>query len=309
MATTFNITSTYAGEKAAGYIQSALLGGNTLAEGGITVKPNVKYREVMQLMSISNDLVSDASCDFTATSELIITERFLEPKHLQVNLEFCKETFEQDWQAIEMGFSAHQDTPKEFSDFLIGHVSTKVAGDIETKIWQGSAGAGSFDGISTILSADTDSIKVTQVAVDSSNVLAKLGEVVDSIPEAVYGKEDLTLYVSSNVMRAYVRALGGFGSNGLGSAGVNNQGALWYSGQGLDFEGIRLFMAKGLANNTIIASQKENLAFGTGLLADQNEVKLIDLADIDGSKNVRAIMRFTAGVQVAVPADVVYYGA
>jgi hypothetical protein len=50
------------------------------------------------------------------------------------------------------------------------------------------------------------------------------------------------------------------------------------------------------------------LFFGTALLSDKNEVKVLDMADLDGSQNVRVIMRYTAGVQYGIGADVVVYG-
>jgi len=52
----------------------------------------------------------------------------------------------------------------------------------------------------------------------------------------------------------------------------------------------------------------DNLYFGTGLLSDHQEVKVLDMADLDGSQNCRVIMRFSAGVQYAFAADVVTYG-
>jgi hypothetical protein len=79
-------------------------------------------------------------------------------------------------------------------------------------------------------------------------------------------------------------------------------------GSGLTFDGIPVEMANGLASNTAMLTTKENLWFGTGLLADHNEVKLIDMADIDGSQNVRVIMRLTAGVQYGFAGDIVTYG-
>ena len=48
MATTTSITTTYAGEFAGEYISAALLSANTLENGGITIKPNVKYKEVLK---------------------------------------------------------------------------------------------------------------------------------------------------------------------------------------------------------------------------------------------------------------------
>ena len=56
-----------------------------------------------------------------------------------------------------------------------------------------------------------------------------------------------------------------------------------------------------------MAAEKSNLYFGTGLLSDHNEVKVIDMADIDGSQNVRIVMRMTAGVQYGIGSDIVLY--
>ena len=116
------------------------------------------------------------------------------------------------------------------------------------------------------------------------------------------------LYVSQNIARAYVRALGGFGTSGLGANGVNAQGTQWWNNGSLSFDGVKLFVANGLADNTAVAAEKSNLFFGTGLLADHNEVKVIDMADLDGSQNVRVVMRFTAGVQYGIVEDIVTYG-
>ncbi len=57
--------------------------------------------------------------------------------------------------------------------------------------------------------------------------------------------------------------------------------------------------------NHIVAGEASNLYFGTGLLADHNEVKVIDMADLDGSQNVRVVMRFTSGVQYGIGSDLV----
>ena len=211
MATTTSITTTYAGQFAGKYISAALLSASTIENGGIEVKPNIAFKEVIKKLA-TNDLVKDATCDFDATS-----------------------------------------------------------------------------------------------TVTASNVIAELGKVVDAIPAALYGKEDLYIYVSQNVARAYVRALGGFAASGLGANGTNAMGTQWFNNGSLTFDGVKIFVANGLANNYMMAAEKSNLYFGTGLLSDHNEVKVIDMADIDGSQNVRVVMRFTAGVQYGIGSDIVLY--
>lgn len=304
-----SITSTYAGEFAGKYISASLLSGNTIANGLIEVKPNVKFKEVLKRVDLSG-MIANASCDFTDAGTVALTERILEPKNLQINLELCKTPFESDWEAVSMGYSAHDDLPKTFSDYFIGLMAGKIAEATENSIWSGSAGAGSFDGFSTLLTAATlpSGQDIAKVAggVTASNVIDELGKVVDAIPSSLYGNDDLLMYVSQNVFRAYKRALGGFQANGVGANGVNGQGA----NQDIDvqfFDGVKVVSANGLADDTMVATLKTNLYFGTGLLADTNEVKVLDMADLDGSKNVRFIARYTAGVQIGVLEDVVFY--
>ena len=299
------ITSSYAGEFAGKYLSAALLSADTLDQGAITILPNVKYKAAMKVGSFSN-LVRSADCDFDATtSGMTLTEKVLTPTELQVNLQICKKELHSDWEAAQMGFSAFDNLPPLFSDFVIGQVAAEVAKATEVSIWRGTAGEGSFNGFSTELGGDGTVVDVAAGgAITSTNVVAKLGAVVDAIPSGVYGKEDLTLYVSSNIARAYVRSLGGFVAN-IGGAGTDNKGSQWYNGGELSFEGINIFVAKGLADNTAVAAQKSNLFFGTGLLDDRNEVKVIDMADIDGSQNVRVVMRYTAGIQYGIGSDIV----
>lgn len=302
-----SITTTYAGEFAGKYISAALLSADTIEGGGITIKPNVKYKEVMKTLS-TNALVKDAACDFADQSTVTLAERVLQPEEFQVNLELCKKDFHSDWEAVEMGYSAFDTLPPSFADFLLGHIAAKVAQKTEETIWQGAtATAGEFDGFGALLAADGTVVDVTGTTVTAANVITELGKVVDAIPTAVYGKEDLYIYVSQSIARAYVRALGGFGANGLGANGVNNAGTTWFNGGDLAFDGVKLFVCSGMADNEMVAAQKSNLFFGTGLLSDHNEVKLIDMADLDGSQNVRVVMRYTAGVQFGIGADIVYY--
>lgn len=307
MATTTSITSTYAGEFAGKYIAAALLSSSTIDNGGIEVKPNIKFKEVIKKLA-TGDLVANASCDFAATSSVTLTERIIQPEEFQVNLQLCKSDFVSDWEAVSMGYSAFDTLPKNFQDFLLAHVIAKVAEKTENTIWQGAnATAGEFDGFTVLAAADSDVVDVTGTTVTAANVIAELGKIVDAIPSTIYGKEDLYIYVSQNIARAYVRALGGFGASGLGAAGTNNMGTQWWNNGSLSFDGVKLFVANGLPDNDAMAAQKSNLYFGTGLLSDHNEVKVIDMADIDGSQNVRIVMRYTAGVQYGLGSEIVYY--
>jgi len=298
---------TYAGEFSGKILGAALLSASTLDAGAVTIMPNVKYKSVLQVGAWAN-VVKGASCDFTATGALTLTEKVLTTKELQVNAELCKQDLVQEWQAVEMGFSAYAEIPNSFEEYVISRVAAEVANATETSIWAGASGSDDYDGFQALAYADSTVVDVTAATVTASNVIAQMGAVVDAASKASLGQADLTLYVSTNVARAYIRALGGFGTSGLGAAGIDNKGTSWYSNnQQLTFEGIPVFVASGMGNNKMILTPKSNLFWGTGLADDRNEVRFIDMADKDGSRNVRVIMRWTAGCQIGVGADLVYY--
>jgi len=310
MPTTTSITTTYAGESAGKYIAAALLSAPTLDKGGITIMPNVKFKQVIKRLA-TDGIIKNATCDYDPTSTITLTERILQPESFQVNLTLCKADFRSDWQALEMGYSAFDTRPKSFSDFLIAYAAEKVAADMESAIWTGvNATAGQFAGIMTQLTTDANLPSAQEVAgttVTAANVITELGKIVDACPAALYGKEDLHLYVSNNIYRAYVRALGGFAASGVGANGYENKG----TNQVIDalyFDGVKIFMANGLASNTALLAQKSNLYFATGLLNDMNEVRVLDTAESLGDQNVRVVMRFTADAKYGFASDVVTYG-
>lgn len=305
-----SLTTTYAGEFSGKYIAAALLSASTLDAGAISILPNVKFKSVLQ-KGATDDIVKDATCDFvTDAGTLTLTEAILIPEEFQVNLQICKKDLHASWEAAQMGYSAFDNLAPSFAEFVIAHVAAKVADRTEKNIWAGStATSGQFDGFQVKLAADATVNDVVGTTVTSANVIAEMGKVVDSAvanAPAILGQEDLTLYVSQNVAQAYIRALGGFAAT-IGANGVDNKGTQWYNGGALSFEGINIFVAKGLSSNKMILAEKSNLYFGTGILNDQNEVKVIDMSDIDGSQNVRVIMRFTAGIQHIFGSDIVYY--
>ena len=325
-----SVTSTYAGEAASGFIAAALLSARTLDNKLVTIMPNVKYKSVIQKLDVSG-IVQDASCDFVTSGSVALSEQVLTPKELQVNLELCKQEFVDSWEALQLGFSAFDEIPKNFNDFLISYVGGKVAEATETAIWQGNnATNGQFGGFQNALSASiaagttlvSGAITVStgvipafsgstliggqpiSGSITSANVLDKMNNIVNSIPDTVYGKEDLLLYVGTGVAKAYQQALAG---GAVGANGWNNQ--LNVGEKPFNFNGIEIVLCPGLGASKVVAAQKSNLFFGTGLLSDYNEVRVLDMANIDGSQNYRIIMRYTAGTQFGIAQDIVYYGA
>lgn len=304
-----SITTTYAGEFAGKYIAAALLSARTLDNKYISIMPNVKYKSVIQKIAVDS-IVNNASCDFATSGTVALTERILEPKELQVNLELCKQEFVDSWEALQLGYSAFDNVPANFTDFLVSYVGGKVAEATEISIWQGnSATNGQFQGIynelsSSVVAGGVNAPVTSSVSgsITSTNVLSALNALVDAIPATIYGKEDLLIYVPTNVAKAYQQALAG---GAQGANGWNNQ--MNVGDKPMNFNGIELALCPGLASSAVVAAQKSNLFFGTGLMSDFNQVKVLDMEDLDGSQNFRIIMRYTADTTYGIGNEVVIH--
>ena len=296
------ITTSYAGASAQKYIAASLLEGTTLANGGMTIMPNVKHKSVIQKVDVSG-LIANATCDFSDAGTVAISERVITLEEFQVNIKFCTKQFVDSWESAELGASTFKNMPSSFGDFIIGNFADQISASVENAIWQGTnATAGQIDGLETLWAADADIVDVTAGTVTASNVIAELGKILDAAPNTVYGKEDLTLYVSRNMMKSYVRALAAQGG------GYENKVNMWYSPDTpLTFDGIPLFLANGLSDNTAALAQKSNLYFGTNLVSDMNEVRVIDTSETLGDQNARFVSRFSYGIQYGYGTEIVFY--
>ena len=297
-------SSSYAGELAQAYISAALLSGKTLSENLITIKENVKYKGVLSTLA-SNGLITAASCDYLSAGGVTLAERVITPENLQVNITLCKQPFRQDWEAMQTGgLRVDAVIPPNFETYLLLHVAGKIGADVENNIWQGDkTGAGtfaSFDGLFTLSQVGTfvpAAQKVTNATDPLVDPVAVFELMKAQIPTQLLFHPDLRLYVSPGVASAYIHALGA----------ANYQFESFVGVKPLNYDGIQIEVANGMANDELMLSLNTNFFFGTNLRGDMNEAKVLDMSNLDGSDNVRVVYRFTGGTQIAIGEDVVTY--
>lgn len=296
----FSITSNYSGEHAGQYIAAALKSATSLEY--LNVLENVKTKRNITKVA-GADLVRNASCDFTDSGTLTLTERVLDPKELQINVDLCKKDLLADWQAAQMRAGAHnRDMSGDFTAFVMSYLSGTIADAVESSIWSGAdATTGQFEGFLTgttglfagDASVGTDS---ASAAYDASNVIANIQGLVAAIPAQVYTKEDLYIYMNAKTYRFYISAI-----SALSAFPFNHMGQ--YTPE---FEGVKIAVCQGMPDNQMVAAQKSNLFFGTDLISDHSEIRMLDMADLDGSDNIRVVAKFTGGVQHGIGADIVH---
>ena len=296
MATTTSLTTTYAGREAAGYIRAAFLSNESLS--ALTIKENIEYKQVVRRL-VDDVTFANATCDFTATGTVTLSERILTLEKFQVHRQLCKKDFLADWEAkSEQNGQLHA----SLSDALIANVMAGVAARNEVVIWQGvNATAGEYAGFETLFLADAAVLDVaTPEAITSANVIEEMGKLVLTLPTRVRrATEKPVIAVSSNVAEAYRSAILGLGG-----------GYYLYQGEAvvMNWQGqYDVIECPGMSDDTMAFYQKSNLWFGTNLLDQWNNVAVLDMYQYDLSDNVRFACSFFAGVQYGFGNEIAFY--
>jgi hypothetical protein len=298
-------TSSYFSGKAAGfYISQSLKEAKSLEY--LTTIENVKFKLNLQKQALSG-VLADATCDFTDAGTLAMTESILEVKNLQVNLDLCKSTLLDSWEALQMRAGAGAPPPASFDDYVISYMAGVIADGTEGAIWTGTAGgAGSFQGFvgtggyllaaqdATVVQVDNSGGAGT--AYTAANILDNLQDLTAAIPAAVYVKEDLHIYMSPKSFRLYISKVSSMGYINAYSMNKDYDAV---------FEGVKIAVCPGMENDTMVAAQKSNLYLGCDLLSDSTRISILDMSALDGSDNMRLVARYSAGVKQGIGADIV----
>jgi hypothetical protein len=296
MPTTTSLTTTYAGREAAGYIRAAFLSNESLA--AVTFKENIEYKQVVRRL-VDNITFANATCDFTPTGTVTLTERILTLEKFQIHRNLCKNTFLIDWEARS---EQNNELHASLTDAIIANVLSGMAANNERLIWQGvNATAGEYAGFETLFLADAAVLDVSSPeAITTTNVIEEMNRLVLTLPTRVRrATEKPVIAVSSNVAEAFRTAILGLGG-----------GSYLYQGETvkMTWQGqYDIIECPGMSDDTMAFYQKSNLWFGTNLLDQWNTVAVLDMYQYDLSDNVRFAASFFAGVQYGFGDEIAFY--
>lgn len=312
------VSSNYEGELARPYVAAALLSGETLANGYIATRENIAYKANIGVIS-TDTIVTATTCSFTDAGTVEYEEVVLTPQDLQVNLELCKSDWYTQFDAVNMGAGRINDSlAPDVQSFILEHVAGKVAQAVEKNIWMGnSAGAGPalpagtiptlFNGVDLALDPDGNGTGGTMNG-DSTNSFLGAGangfidaveDLLATVDSEVIGADDFTVYCNPKQALAYRKRLAGLGYG---------PGQDYYQGvYQPTILGYKMAVCPGIDDKRIYCGPASNVVFGTNLLTDHIEARVVDMSMTDGSDTVRIVMRMTAGV--AIPVSTQFYGA
>jgi len=301
MATTVTVGSNYAGKVAGEIIGASFREADTLRLGLLTVTPNVNYKLNLRKIAYTDGTVDYSCGDFTPAGAITLSEKVLTPEKVMNNFQVCKEDFRQTWSEDGFGASAHNDMmASDISEAILAEVMKSQAEKIDDDIWNGlAATTGEFSGFIEQFAADGSIVKPTQLgaAITEANVESELKKVLAAIPISLRRK-DLNVLVSPDVFQSYWFYLV---SKGIAWNGTADE-------KQAKFGKYTLTEVNGLPVNTIIVYEKSNLVFATGLLSDQNDIRVVDEDEIGLlTGQVRGKVVYNAGVGYYNSEDIVYY--
>jgi hypothetical protein len=288
MATVTTVTSNYAGKEAGQIIGQAFKEADTLAKGFVTVFDNVNYKLNLREIRLTGGK-REYTCGYLPAGSVVLSEKVLEPKKFKDDFSVCKEDFRVQWSQESMGASAHNNNaPADIMDAITVEKLAQTAEELDDNIWNGDGALDAeFDGFLKLFLADSQVIDVTIPVTTELNVEANLKLALAAVPIAIR-RRNLRIGVSPDIAQFYNFWLINKGiANGLGGDANTN----------LIFGKYKIEEINGLPANTIVIAEPKNLIFATGLVADHNEVKLVDEDEIGLLTGlVRGTMVYNAGV-------------
>jgi hypothetical protein len=291
-------TSTYDAKYVSEWFSALIFNSNSLNK--VYVMADVSGPTRIPGLGYSSTGLQADSCSWNAAGDVTLSDKLITPTALKLNSTICKQTLDSSFLTEKMRAGAlNKEIPSDMNAYLLDLMGKSIAAQIERTFWNGNSGAGSdnlFNGIVIKASGDTSTVKVTGTTVTSSNVIAELDKVYTAIPSQVlFGVEAPKIYVPASVAKMYKQALASLNR-------AYNPTAEYE----LQFQGLEVVVTP-LASNTMVAANPSNLVFGTDLISDFNEIKVIDMSETDGSDEIRFKARVKASADYKVSAEVVLY--
>jgi hypothetical protein len=284
-------TVTYTGEDALGFYSAALLTGQTI--GIIKNFPNVKSKLKIASLDLSN-ILQDSDCTFTSGGTIDLAQKTLEVETVKINLELCKRTFEGLYLSAQMRPGSDAEIPASFNTYLLGEIAKNTSASVESLIWAGTTSS-VIEGFVSRFTADSDVIGVTGSSITQANVIAEVAKVYNAIPDAIFNKGNVVIFVSNKIAKLYKQAVAAASAE-----------AYMIGDRPLNYLGLDLIAVNGIPADNMVAAEPENLWFGTDLVSDMEDVKIIDQSNTSGAPTVRMVAEFKIGVNYGVSTEIVF---
>jgi len=247
-----------------------------------------------------DDLLKASTCNFSAPTDSLDAVD-IDVCALSAMAQICQFDIEQSFLSLQMAQGSNGDfTVASFMNYYWNEMSLKIQEEVELIRWQGDTASEDdvlalCNGYLKGLLADATVVDVNNTTVTVTNVLAEMTKVVVALPARVQRrKSELRFFVSSNVATAYE----------IAAASGNTQTYIT-TPLALTFLGIKLVVAEGLPNDTMVLTRKENLIYAFDAEGDAKALKAVNLSDTVAEPYLRTRANLKVGFKHVNGAEIV----
>lgn len=292
--------TTYTGKDTDGFFSVALLTGDTKSK--VRLVPNAKSTVKMGSLNLGSILQADG-CTLEGVGDYTLAQKALDVCDIAVKVPICAKDYEANYlsESLRAGSNQDENFPEGFMGYLLELVAQQISKETEALFWQGDT-AGSpaslCDGLLKKFVADSNVIDVAAAspALSKDNIISEIGRVYDAVPDTISDKGNVVIFISPKAAKYYRQAL--VEANPALIAYNNGDFTLRY----IDVE---LVVSPGLPANDMVAAEPMNLWYGTDLVSDEKEIRIV--TDPVNPKQSYIITSFKWGVNYGVGQEIVYY--
>lgn len=280
-------------------IGKSVLKGKTASLIGL--QTGVKGSANLNLLNATPALQT-GGCGWSASGTTELTKRTLTTGLIKVNEVFCEKDLIGTFAESEVKIAAGAQT-LPFEQMFIDQIIKGVQKQNELTIWRGDITGSTynkFDGFIKILGAEASVLNATVSGKTlAANPIDAINAIVAKIPDEIMDRDDLVIFVSTAVFRAYVSAMQAANSFNYFPLLDGKTMELTIPGTSIKLAGVA-----GLDATHAYGSYAANFRLGTDMEGDSEKFEFWYSND---NREYRMAMDYNLGVQVAFPDLVVKY--
>lgn len=275
---------------------------------GITLMDNIKGKTKLYSAEMG-DVWQEYTCPFSPNGSVVLSEDYIEPVALKVNVENCYDTFWNTYLVEQTSITLNGGVPVTFGEFFFERLRVEMAKEYQEIFFRGDtdySGATKTylavtDGVEKILADKLDTDVIAGSAFTVNNIIAQVeAAVMHGIGKAATAEVDTEAYkilLNKNDVRLLMIALGKDCSCNLTNSEFKNyaieNGRLFVMG----FEVVPTEQTP----STVIFGPAKNLVLGFDTMDSHVEYKFIDMRETTGDNMFRVIAISNIGVGVIYP--------
>ena len=278
-------------------IRKAVVGNRSAKE--FALMTGVKGATALNLLNTDVTFADGTACGWTEAGTAELSQRILTPGVIKVQMSYCQNQLLKYWTNYEVRVAAGQKN-LPFEEDFVNNAIESIKAKLEKAMWQGDTTSDDtnlkqFDGLCKTISAAT--VAGTYTTTASDTVTKIINETYALIPDSVFERGEVVMYISGANYRKYIQEL--IANGNLVITNTVNDVAMPESVL-IPGTNVRVIPVAGLdgADLKAVASYRENFVYGVDLADDDEKFDLWYSQDND---EFRLAVSFVAGVQVAYP--------